>query len=165
MPGRIRIDLRNGVIEADMGVAAVEPPARDLLPVAVRPFLDDLAPFPGEFQVDRLVAGLGTDPERLLGASIVVGGLAGQVEHQLDAPGRQRPVQIQGQVAGRTSLAGGVAGDPLIDGIGRIEVARVLPQGDHEVLRAGVFELGRDLLHIEGLHLLELPRSCPAGNA
>ena len=50
-----RIPSRDGVVEVDMLVAAVKPPAGHLLPIPVGPFLDDLAPLLGEGQVDGLV--------------------------------------------------------------------------------------------------------------
>ena len=45
-------------------------------------------------------------PEGFLGAGILVRHLAGQVEHQPNAPGLQGPVEIERQIAPGTPFAG-----------------------------------------------------------
>ena len=72
-----RVTLGDGVIEVNVFISPVEPPAGHLVPIAVRPLLNYLAPFVGEGQIDRLVLCALRQTEGFLRARVLIRDLAG----------------------------------------------------------------------------------------
>jgi len=150
---RVGVDAGDRFVELDMLVAAIEPPTRDLVAVACRPFVNDLGPLVREILVDRLVLSPLRQPERPLGTTVSVRCLARQIQHQPDTLGLQRAVEIQRQVAAGTLFTRRGTDDPVIHRIRRVEEARVLAQGEDEVGRSHRLQLPRQRWHVEILYL------------
>ena len=155
MLDRRRVAFGDGVVEVDVLVAAVEPPPGHLVPVTIGPLLNDLAPFLGEGPVERLVPRALWQAKSLLSAGVLVGHLAGQIEHQLDALRLKCLIKLQRQIARGTALPRRVARALFIGSIGRVEVTGVLPQGQHEVPGAHLLQLGGQRLHVKLPDLFE----------
>jgi ferredoxin len=88
----------DGFVEMDVLVTAIKPPTGHLLAVAVGPFLNHRRPRLRELEGQRLVLGAWRQTERLLSAGILIRDLAGQIEHQTNALGLQRALEIQRQI-------------------------------------------------------------------
>ena len=125
------VTLGDGIVEVNVFVAPVEPPAGHFVAVAIRPLLNYLAPFVGEDRIDWLVSRALRQAERFLRSCVFIGNLTGQIEHQPNASRLQRLVQRQRQIAGSAPFAWRVAGPFLVHVVRGIEIARVLPQGQH----------------------------------
>ena len=120
---RLLIDLGDGPVEIDVLITSVEPPSGDLVAITVGPLLYDLGPFSGELAQERLVRGAFPHAKRALGSRILVGDLAGQIEHQLDALRLKCLIKLQRQIARGTALPRRVT-SPTADPVSSISPRR-----------------------------------------
>src|SRR5581483_10132276 len=118
----------------------------------------DGRPLVGEGEINRLVLRPFPQAERFLRPGVLVGDLARQVEHQADAVRLQGAIEVQRKVARRAPLSSSVAGEAIISGVGRDEVAGVLSERNDEVLRADRLKLLCKRLHVKVLDARQLLR-------
>ena len=81
----ISINLGNILIEVNVHIAAVKPPACHLITVSGRPLINNLRPLFGKSYIKRLILGTFGQPECLLGAFVAIRYLTRQVQYQPDA--------------------------------------------------------------------------------
>ena len=150
---RSGVSLRNLIIEPNLCVATIEPPAGDLVSVAVGPFLNHARPTAGKRLIDWLVSVPCPQAERFLRLHVLIGCLAGQVQHQPDAALLDCLEEGKRQVAHGQALTWFVTCNPLVCHVRRIVIAGILAEREHKILCPRRLDLLRQGLHVERVNL------------